>query len=120
MTTPNRLDDILTDDRIARMRGAVMAEVGADLDRVRRSRRHRTIGISAAAAVAVVAVGGGVLVGQAQDHAYGAVDVFALDELHHVEAAQARQIDVRALRWLLDGLSIEQPGHGTSGYQNVC
>ncbi|KXO88962.1 DUF4349 domain-containing protein [Tsukamurella pseudospumae] len=63
MTTPNRLDDILTDDRIARMRGAVMAEVGADLDRVRRSRRHRTIGISAAAAVAVVAVGGGVLVG---------------------------------------------------------
>ena len=33
---------------------------------------------------------------------------------------EARQIDVRALRWLLDGLSIEQAGHATSGYQNVC
>ena len=32
----------------------------------------------------------------------------------------ARQIDVRALRWLLDGLSMEQCGHGAWGYKNVC
>ena len=33
---------------------------------------------------------------------------------------EARQIDVRALRWLLDGLSMEQCGHGIRGYKNVC
>lgn len=32
----------------------------------------------------------------------------------------ARQIDGRALRWLLDGLSIEQTGHGTIVYKKVC
>ncbi|GAA1070605.1 hypothetical protein GCM10009648_00450 [Tsukamurella spumae] len=40
------------------MRAAVMAEVGDDLQARRSRRRHRTLGIAAAAAIAVVAVGG--------------------------------------------------------------
>ena len=34
--------------------------------------------------------------------------------------AEARRIDGRALRWLLDGLSMEQSGHGTIAYKKVC
>ena len=34
--------------------------------------------------------------------------------------SEVRQIDGRALRWLLDGLSIEQSGHGTIAYKKVC
>lgn len=34
--------------------------------------------------------------------------------------SEARQIDGRALRWLLDGLSMEQSGHGAVEYKKVC
>ncbi|TWS23648.1 DUF4349 domain-containing protein [Tsukamurella sputi] len=63
MTTPNTLDDVLTEDRLAAMRSAVMTEVGDDLQARRRRRTRRTAGMAAAAAIAVVAVGGGVLAG---------------------------------------------------------
>ena len=33
---------------------------------------------------------------------------------------EARQINGRALPWLLDGLSIELSGHGTMAYKHVC
>ncbi|CAM3997274.1 DUF4349 domain-containing protein [Tsukamurella ocularis] len=66
MTTRITPDDILTDDRLAAMRSAVLTEVGDDLRARRRRRRHRTMGIAAAAAIAVVAVGGGVVVTQFQ------------------------------------------------------
>ncbi|CAM3321038.1 DUF4349 domain-containing protein [Tsukamurella hominis] len=58
MTTRITPDDILTDDRLAAMRSAVMTEVGDDLQARRTRRKHRTMGIAAAAAIAVVAVGG--------------------------------------------------------------
>ncbi|NMD57693.1 MULTISPECIES: DUF4349 domain-containing protein [Tsukamurella] len=58
MTARITPDDILTDDRLAAMRSAVMTEVGDDLRARRRSRKHRTLGIAAAATIAVVAVGG--------------------------------------------------------------
>ncbi|KXP10989.1 hypothetical protein AXK57_06350 [Tsukamurella pulmonis] len=67
MTARTTPDDILTDDRLAAMRSAVMAEVDTDVQARRRSRRRRTMGIAAAAAIAVVAVGGGVVVNQFQD-----------------------------------------------------
>ncbi|TWS17708.1 DUF4349 domain-containing protein [Tsukamurella asaccharolytica] len=66
MTTRITPDDILTDDRLAAMRSAVLTEVNDDLRTRRRSRRRRTMGIAAAAAVAVVAVGGGVVATQLQ------------------------------------------------------
>ncbi|MCA0156030.1 DUF4349 domain-containing protein [Tsukamurella sp. M9C] len=58
MTTRITPDDILTDDRLSAMRAAVMTEVGDDLQARRSRRKHRTMGIAAAAAIAVVAVGG--------------------------------------------------------------
>lgn len=58
MTSRITPDDILTDDRLTVMRTAVMTEVGDDLQARRSRRKHRTMGIAAAAAIAVVAVGG--------------------------------------------------------------
>ncbi|MCS3780742.1 DUF4349 domain-containing protein [Tsukamurella ocularis] len=63
MTTRITPDDILTDDRLSAMRSAVMTEVGDDLQARRSRRKHRTMGIAAAAAIAVVAVGGAVIAG---------------------------------------------------------
>lgn len=63
--TDKKLDEILTDERLARMRTSVMDEVDKD---VRTRRRRRTaLSVAAAAAVVVVAVGGGVVVGTQLD-----------------------------------------------------
>ncbi|ADG79671.1 hypothetical protein TPAU25S_00577 [Tsukamurella paurometabola] len=59
----NTADTILTDDRIDAMRRTVMNEVNRDVRSRRDARRKRTLALSAAAAVAVVGVGGGVLAG---------------------------------------------------------
>ncbi|WP_019200439.1 DUF4349 domain-containing protein [Tsukamurella sp. 1534] len=63
MTTQHTPGEILTEDRIDRMRDTVLREVNDDIGDLRARHRRRSAGLAAAAAVAVVAVGGGVIAG---------------------------------------------------------
>ena len=43
------------------------------------------------------------------------------DRFHWPDSeSEVRLISTRELRWLLDGLSVEQAAHGSLGYEKIC